>query len=116
MIDELRAQLPTLGELRAVKLAVGQRPVTDDWMQVDRRRDTEPDENLLEVMTGSFTSVSDVRTRLGSAEAYLRSRSDRRSVFLTVYAEMTATIETGIESGVFDDPDWVREYLIDFAD
>ena len=59
MIDELRAQLPTLGELRAVKLAVGQRPVTDDWMQVDRRRDTEPDENLLEVMTGSFTSVSE---------------------------------------------------------
>ena len=37
-------------------------------------------------------------------------------MFLTVYAEMTATIETGIESGVFDDPDWVREYLIDFAD
>lgn len=66
-------------------------------------------------MGDPFESVGDVLERLGDAEALLRSRSDRRSVFLTVYTEMTATVERGIESGYFDDPDWVSEYLTTFA-
>jgi hypothetical protein len=85
-------------------------------VQVDGQRNVRPDGNSLEVITDSFGSVSDVRTRLGNAEAYLRNRSDHRSVFLTVYTDMTVTVETGIESGAFDDPDWARKYLIAFMD
>ena len=116
MIDGLRTQLPTAGELRATKLAFGQRSLPETWQQVDRRRGVTPDEGLLEVVADPFTSVSDVLARLERAEAYLRCQSDRRAVFLTVYTEMTASVEAGIELGRFDDPDWVCEYLVAFAD
>ena len=74
------------------------------------RRPSAPDDGR------SFRSVDDVLNRLGEAEVYFRQRSDRRSVFLTVYTEMTATVKRGIESGAFESPGWVRDYLVAFAE
>lgn len=74
-----------------------------------------PDEQLLDLVGTPFGSVADTRTRLREAEAYLRGRADRRSVFLTVYATMTGRVEAGIASGQFEDPDWIRAYLVAFA-
>lgn len=109
------SQLPTTAELRAIASAVHGRSLPSRWTRVARTRDPGPDEQLLAVMAEPFESVSDAYERLGKAEAYLRARSDRRSVFLTVYTEMTANVNTGIESGTFDDPEWVRDYLVTFA-
>jgi len=74
------------------------------------------DEHLLEILDGPFRSIDDTARRLGQAEGYLRSCQDRRSVFLTVYTTMTANVQSGIQSGFFTDPDWVREYVITFAE
>lgn len=113
--DGFRTQLPTVGEVQAVTLAFRRRFAPGAQTHDDRQPDAEPDEKLLELIADPFESVSDAHTRLTKAEAHLRVRSDRRSVFLTVYAEMTANVGAGIESGAFDDPDWVREYLVAFA-
>lgn len=109
------SQLPTTAELRAIISAIHGRSLPSRWTRIDRERDSEPDERLLEVMAEPFDSVSDTHERLGDGEAHLRARSDRRSVFLTVYTEMTANVSAGIESGMFDDPEWVRDYLVTFA-
>ncbi len=110
----LRTQLPTLAEMRAMSLAFRRR--SDSALGGVRRRETEPDGQLLDLLGDPFESVADVRERLGATETHLRERSDRRSVFLTVYTRMTANVEEGIGSGLFDDPGWVRAYLVAFAD
>lgn len=62
-----------------------------------------------------FESVEDARIRLNEVEATFRAAGDRRSVFLTVYTEMTEAVEAGLESGFFDDPAWVDRTLVTFA-
>jgi hypothetical protein len=52
---------------------------------------------------------------LNDVEATFREVGDRRSVFLTVYTEMTRAVEDGLETGFFEDPDWVRRLLVTFA-
>lgn len=64
----------------------------------------------------AFKSVEDARIRLNEVEARFRAAGDRRSVFLTVYTEMTEAVEAGLDSGFFDDPDWVERTLVTFAD
>lgn len=115
MTDGLRTYFPSLTEIRAIALASRRRSPSDHRMPVGRRSDAEPDEELLAIVGDPFASVDDAYTRLRGAEEHLRERTDRRSVFLTVYTEMTANVQEGIESGAFDDPDWVRDYLVAFA-
>jgi hypothetical protein len=116
MIENLHTQLPTLAELRAVALTIRRRTRTYHSTWLDSGRERAPDERLCTMLDDPFDSVSDVSERLGAVETYLRDRGDRRSVFLTVYTEMTANVYDGIESGAFEDPEWVRDYLVDFAD
>ena len=116
MIYSPYTQLPTLAELRAVALTIRRRTRSHHGAWSDSGRERAPDERLLGMMGDPFDSVSDVSERLGAVETYLRDRGDRRSVFLTVYTEMTANVHDGIESGAFDDPEWVRDYLVAFAD
>jgi hypothetical protein len=76
----------------------------------------ERDSDLLDDLAHPFTSVEDVSNRLGTLETALVEREDRRAVFLTVYTEMTAQTAREIERGVFDDPEWMRRYLVRFAE
>ncbi|SNR45724.1 DUF5995 family protein [Halorubrum vacuolatum] len=76
----------------------------------------EDDPELLEPVEEPFTSVEDVRDRLGRLEARLVDNGDRRSVFLTVYTEMTDRTIRAIEAGTFHDAEWMRRYLIRFAE
>ncbi len=62
-----------------------------------------------------FETVEDARIRLEELEAAFRGTGDRRSIFLTVYTEMTGAVETGLGSGFFADPAWVEELLVNFA-
>lgn len=73
-----------------------------------------PDRGAL--VADPFESMADVRDRLGTLETLLLEESDRRAVFLTVYTEMTAETIREIDSGAFDDPEWMKRYLIRFAE
>lgn len=78
--------------------------------------DREADPDLLEVVREPFASVDDVHDRLSELESRLANDGDRRSVFLTVYTEMTAQTARAIEDGSFEDPEWMRRYLVTFAE
>jgi hypothetical protein len=74
-----------------------------------------PDPELVATVTSPFDSVADAEDRLGSLEAQLRARDDRRAVFLTIYTRMTGAVRRGIERGRFVDPAWMRRYTTAFA-
>ncbi|MFB6296845.1 MAG: DUF5995 family protein [Halobacteriales archaeon] len=76
----------------------------------------EPDAALVELLERPFESAAGVSDRLGRLETRLREAGDRRAVFLTIYARMTRAVREGIEGGRFNDPAWMRRYLIAFAD
>jgi hypothetical protein len=87
------------------------------WLNVDiAASPTRPDPDLSALLAEPFTDVDDVYDRLVAAETHLRGRDDRRAVFLTVYAAMTARVRAGLEGDSFDDPAWVRRYLVTFAE
>jgi hypothetical protein len=111
-----RDGLPTIPELRAI--IAGYRGRSRAAIRTTTRQlaTVDADDRLLEILATPFSSVEDTHDRLVETETYLRERDDRRAVFLTVYAEMTAAVQQGIESGSFVDPDWAREYLITFAE
>ncbi len=76
----------------------------------------EGDSELLALVAEPFASVDDVGDRLGRLETRLLERDDRRSVFLTVYTEMTSHTALAIDDGTFHDPEWMRRYLVRFAE
>lgn len=101
--------LPDRHQLRRVRRTVG-RDVSEFAVDVE----TDPERTAL--VATPFESVEDTRTRLERLEAVLLERSDRRAVFLTVYTEMTRETIRAIESGAFADPEWMRRYLVRFAE
>ncbi len=78
--------------------------------------DHEPDPELRALAAEPFDSVAAVGDRLGSLENALVDRGDRRSIFLTVYTEMTTHTARALSDGAFGDPEWMRQYLIMFAE
>lgn len=74
-----------------------------------------PDPTLVELVESPFESVEGVTDRLSRLETRLRRQGDRRAVFLTIYARMSREVRDAIERGRFADPEWMREYLITFA-
>lgn len=101
-------RLVDLPTLRAIRLA--------------RRRDVRafdppavPDSSLTELVDQPFESVDGVSDRLARLEERLLARDDRRAVFLTIYVRMTRDVGDAIDRGEFNDADWMRRYLISFA-
>ncbi|MFT4884403.1 MAG: hypothetical protein ACI8U4_001919 [Natronomonas sp.] len=76
---------------------------------------SEADRALLDLVETPYETVESAAERLTELEAALRERGDRRAVFLTIYVEMTHVVHDGIETGRFNDPGWMREYLVTFA-
>ncbi|MFC6725414.1 DUF5995 family protein, partial [Halobium palmae] len=93
--------------LRAVSLAL--RGGVDDYDP------GAPDPGLVEPVESPFGSVGGATERLSRLESRLRKRGDRRAVFLTIYVRMSREVHDGIGRGRFADPEWMREYLITFA-
>ncbi|SMO48326.1 DUF5995 family protein [Halorubrum cibi] len=111
----IRAAIPTTAEIRALFGAY--RRATDvDVGTLTAELDDEPDAMLLDLLAEPFASVEDVDDRLSRAETYLRERNDGRAVFLTVYTRMTEAVADGLETGFFDDSEWVASYLVAFAE
>lgn len=78
--------------------------------------DVESDPERVSLVEDRFESIEDVRDRLGELEAVLLDQSDRRSVFLTVYTEMTAETVREINADEFNNSDWMERYLVRFAE
>lgn len=76
---------------------------------------TNPDSALVELVDRPFDSIADAAERLSELEARLRERGDRRAVFLMVYVRMTQEVRDGIERDTFAGPDWMRAYVVTFA-
>lgn len=125
-----RPHLPTIAELRALWVGHRKLGVPDAWLEDGMSPPREADPALLAMLEDPFESVEDVADRLSRMARYLRDLGDRRSVFLTVYAAMTERVRAGIESSsdgdadaetasgatTFENPDWVRAYLVAFAE
>jgi len=93
--------------LRSAVHAVGTaRPVADE-------RPGDPE--LLALVSEPYTAADEVHRGLDALLSAFEAREDRRAVFLDIYARMTAAVGRRIERGAFADPDWVREYLVAFA-
>ena len=78
--------------------------------------DVETDPERTALVSTPFESVEDTSTRLEQLETMLLEQSDRRAVFLTIYTEMTRETIRSIESGAFNDPNWMKQYLVRFAE
>jgi len=63
-----------------------------------------------------FGSVGETYRRLRGLERLFRSRGDRRAVFLTVHVRVTREVAARVERGEFENPAWVGDYLVTFAD
>lgn len=74
------------------------------------------DPAVLSLVAEPFASVEGTYRKLRELERLFRQRGDRRAVFLTVYARVTREVAAGIERDEFEDPAWVADYLVTFAD
>ena len=95
-------------ERRAAVNAVTATPPSDD------RRDADP--AVVAALEDPFERVPEVRTRLDALADRFAESGDRRAVFAAVYARMTRRTGRALADGHFDDADWVRRYLVDFAE
>lgn len=82
----------------------------------DTHANRQGDEAVLSLVAEPFTSVEETYRTLHELEQLFRNRNDRRAVFLTVYARVTREVANGIDRGEFENPEWVAEYLVTFAD
>ena len=76
----------------------------------------EPDPDLVDVVERPIQSIPDTSERLATLERRLLARDDRRAVFLSIYVRMTEAVHAGLDDDAFADPDWMRRYLVAFAD
>jgi hypothetical protein len=82
----------------------------------DAATDGRGDEAVVSLVAEPFTSVEETYRRLHALERLFRERNDRRAVFLTVYARVTEEVAADIDRGEFENPEWVADYLVTFAD
>jgi Family of unknown function (DUF5995) len=66
-------------------------------------------------VSAPYRSLDDVVDGLGTLEADLRAREDRRSIFVTLYGIVSVAMRDQAASGAFDDPSWVQRYAVGFA-
>lgn len=77
--------------------------------------DREPDPNVVSLLETPIESVADAHHRFETLERRFHDLDDRRAVFLTIYARVTDVVGKRIDAGGFNDPDWVADYLVTFA-
>lgn len=70
---------------------------------------------LLTLVEEPYAEVGEAHRRLRELRSAFESRNDRRAVFLSIYTEMTGAVADRIQQRRFDDPEWVGEYLVAFA-
>jgi hypothetical protein len=79
-------------------------------------RSANADPVVVDLTATPYRDVADAHDRLVALHQHFEACEDRRAVFLAIYARTTAAIADRIDRGGFEDPDWVRAYLVAFAD
>ncbi len=104
--------------MRRMTLGEGRKLVTAVRTPNPSLSEPRPDASseVLRLVEAPFRDVADAHERLAALEALLYESGDRRAVFLTIYARVTAEVDAGLEHGEFTDPAWVADYLVTFAD
>lgn len=77
--------------------------------------DREGDPDLLALVEEPYEGVHGTHERLQTLQGAFEARDDRRAVFLSIYTRMTGAVARRVAREEFDDPDWVGEYLVAFA-
>ncbi len=77
---------------------------------------TEGASEVLELVEEPFETVEGTERRLADLLETFDARDDPRGPFLTVYSAVTGAVGERIDRGEFEDPDWVADYLVTFAD
>src|SRR5687767_3617824 len=62
-----------------------------------------------------YSTLDDVVQDLTALEARLRSREDRRCIFVTLYGVVSAEMRDRVALNAFNDPAWVHRYAVTFA-
>ncbi|MFB6310700.1 MAG: DUF5995 family protein, partial [Salinirussus sp.] len=75
-----------------------------------------PDAALVDLVAEPYESPADVNDRLNRLRDVLRDAGDRRAIFLTIYARMTRDVREGLDRGNFENPDWMADYVVAFAE
>ncbi len=73
------------------------------------------DREVLDLVAEPYDSVAESERRLAELQRAFATREDDRAVFLAVYARTTEAVAARIERDEFEDPDWVADYLVAFA-
>lgn len=107
----MRAATPLSGrrgkQLRsAVRTVRERRPTETDW---DGNR------AVLSMVEEPFEGLDETHRRLDSLQSVFEGRDDRRAVFLTIYTRMRGETARRVDRSEFEDPDWVADYLVAFA-
>ena len=66
-------------------------------------------------LEAEYESLEQVMEGLGSLEASLRAKKDRRAIFTSAYLSMTREIASRVGEQQFNDGDWVAGYALSFA-
>lgn len=78
-------------------------------------RSREGDPELVAVVEEPYSTGGEAYRGLRELLDAFEARGDRRAVFLSIYAEMTGEVLERVKQDGFDDSEWVREYLVAFA-
>lgn len=73
-------------------------------------------EEIREIVDEPFGSVEQVLEDLGRLERVFRDQGDDRAIFATAYRRMTLGMRVHLDGDLFEDPDWVRAYLVAFGE
>lgn len=84
--------------------------------QPELRKEVEGDPELVALVEEPLSSVEETCQNLTTLLEVFESRDDRRAVFLSIYARVTKEVAEGITRGDFENPNWVADYLVAFAD
>jgi hypothetical protein len=79
------------------------------------RSGTAGDPEILTLLEEPYESVEGAGRRLTALQREFAVREDDRAVFLAVYARTTEAVSARIDRGEFEDPEWVADYLVTFA-
>lgn len=101
--------------MRAVA-AYAKRSPPDDERRPPGPAASDPDPAVVALTEAPYDDVSDARDRLADLRAHFDATDDARATFLSIYARMTAAVADRIDRGAFHDADWVRAYLVAFAE
>ncbi|MDS0296298.1 DUF5995 family protein [Halogeometricum luteum] len=93
--------------VRAAAEGVRRRPPTPSARQSDPE--------LLALSAEPYADADEAHDRLRALCAAFEARGDRRAAFLSVYVRMTGAVAERIRRGAFEDPEWVHDYLVAFA-